>query len=200
MSGKNGAFEMMQKGLHNLIEVGFNKYNLPRFGVEFIICKKNYKDLPEVYIWLRERNIFPYFELIMYGGRGKDNGFHVSEDETKSLFKELLRIDEEMFGYTWFPFPPYVGFSCDKLFYNLVVSGNGDTYPCYAIEINMGNVREKSLKEILQNPKLKKIRNIMNEMHGNCAGCLHHDKCFFGCRCDAFQHGDVFGNYHECWH
>jgi len=200
MAGRDGAFEMMQDGIKNLIKVGFNKFDPPRFGVESIICKKNYKELPKIFILLREQNILPYFEIIMHGGRGKDDTFHLSKDEAKTLFMQLLKIDETKFNYTWFPAPPYVGFPCDKLFYNLVVSDNGNTYPCYGIDINMGNIRENPLKKILKNPKLLKIRNMMKEMHGNCAHCAHHDKCFFGCRCDAFQHGDVFGNYHECWH
>ena len=175
MSGKKGAYEKIKAGLHNLIEVGFNNFNPPRMGVESIICKKNYKDLPEVYIWLRERNIIPYFELIMHGGRGNKEELHLSKQESKEIFETFLKIDEKRFGYTWFPAPPYVGFACDKLFYNLVVSDNGDTYPCYGIYINMGNVRKKTLKEIMQNPKLKKIRNMMNEMHycrSNNTNCL----------------------------
>jgi len=198
--GKKGAFEMMQRGIRNLLDVGFNRYDPPRLGVESIISKYNYEELPTLYSWLRRQNIIPYFEMVMHGGRGRHFEKLISKTEARSLFEKLLDIDEREFGFSWFPVPPYVGFPCDKLYYNLVVSDHGECYPCYGIDINLGNVREKSLKEILQNSELGNIRNVKNLMHGNCSKCRHHDKCEFGCRCDAYNMGDIYGDYTMCWH
>jgi radical SAM protein with 4Fe4S-binding SPASM domain len=199
MTGVNGSFELVHKGIHNLINAGFLHTNPPRFAISAIISSYNYDELPSLYFLLREWNIIPYFELIMHGGRGKTTDIHVSKQQAKILFEKFLKIDEEHFGYTWYPLPPYVGFKCDKLYYNLVIDTDGEVYPCYGIKISLGNIRNQSLKEITTTKLFWKFRNIKRHMHGRCATCnIPH--CDFGCRCDAFQVGDVFGNYEMCWH
>lgn len=198
---RRGAFDMIQAGIRALLDVGLNTRDPFRMGIESGIFPQNYHELPDIYRWARDNSVVPYFELTMHGGRGATNeDMHVTRDEARRLFERLLCIDETEYGYTWFPAPPYVGFPCNKLFYNVVINHDGTVQPCYGINIMVGNVRKQPLAEIVQSPILRKLRNCMDHMHGNCGACKLHDKCYFGCRCDAFCHGDVFGSYHMCWH
>ncbi|MEJ5240534.1 MAG: radical SAM protein [Anaerolineales bacterium] len=198
--GRRGAFQKIQAGIQALLDVGFNTSNPYRMGIESGIFPQNYEELPDIYRWARDHSIIPYFELTMHGGRGAINEeMHVTREQARRLFELLLEIDQTEYGYTWFPSPPYVGFPCDKLFYNVVVNHNGTVQPCYGINIPLGNVRVEPLSQIMRSPILRDLRSL-DRMHGNCGACALHDKCYFGCRCDAFCHGDVFGSYHMCWH
>lgn len=198
-SGNKKAFELMNRGLNALIDVGLNNFNPPRLAVESMLTKMNIMDIEVLFRWLRKRNIIPSFQLIMHGGKGEDETYHLSKMEAKDVFYRLLEIDENEFGYTWIPTPPYVGYTCDKLYYNMVVDPYGNVQPCYAIDIYAGNTREKSLYEMLNSELFRKTRQIEKYIAEPCKSC-EIEGCYYGCRCDTFNCGDLYGSYTKCWH
>ena len=72
----------------------------------------------------------------------------------------MLEIDENEFGYTWEPRPPFVASTCQLVYINMVAGIQGDVRPCYSVFINAGNIREQSLEEIWNSEVLKSIRNM----------------------------------------
>lgn len=166
---------LIPKSLKKLIELELNKPDKDgnsRLGIEFLLRKSNYGYAFDIFRWARRNNIIPYFEQNLEAGRALlwKNYRHerVSDADAFALSKRLLEIDETEFGYTWLPSIPYLAggicenemSGCRKYTYNIVISSTGDAYPCYAAHFNLGNIREKSLKEILNHPiRLELLRN-----------------------------------------
>jgi radical SAM protein with 4Fe4S-binding SPASM domain len=198
LAGVKGAGEKILRTLDLLIEMGYNKNNL--LGVESIICKQNIDEIPEMWVWARERNIIPYFEMITFQGRAKLHNLNVSVERLEKLFKALLKIDEERFGFTWNPHPPIAGLSCNRHFYNLVVTSNGYVTPCVGVEIRLGNVRYQKLADIIKNNVLiKNFRDMNKNVHGSCRTCRLNADCY-GCRGMAYHlTGDCFASDPLCW-
>ncbi len=68
---------------------------------------------------------------------------------------------------------------------------NGDVYPCTFLPINVGNIREKNLKDIWRNSKtLNQLRN-RQLLRGACGKCKFRETCG-GCRGRAFTCTDDF--------
>ena len=198
LAGVKGVGVKILKNLEMLQEIGYNKNNM--LGVESIICKQNYPELPEMWRWARDRGIIPYFEMITFQGRAKLHDLNVGIPELEKLFRELLKIDEEHYGFTWDPHPPIAGLSCDRHYYNLVVASNGYVTPCVGVDIKVGNIRHSSLKDIIaKSAILQSIRHMKENIHGSCATCRLSEKCY-GCRGMAYHlTGDVFASDPLCW-
>ena len=73
------------------MDAGYPRAELP-LGVETIICRQNIDELPEMWVWARERGIVPYFEMITFQGRAKRKlDLNVSSEELRRVFYELSR-------------------------------------------------------------------------------------------------------------
>lgn len=196
--GVAGTGSKISKTLEMLQEIGYNSNNL--LGVESIICRQNIHEMTDMWRWARDRNIIPYFEMITFQGRAKQHSLNVTIPEVEKLFIELLRIDEENYGYTWNPHPPIAALSCQRHFYNLVVNSNGYVQPCVGVDIKLGNVRHNTLREILNNsPILKTLRNLDKNIQGSCKSCGYNTECY-GCRGMAYHlTGNCFSSDPLCW-
>ena len=130
---------------------GYTKEPDLPLGLETIICRKNYDEMETMWRYARDRNMHPYFEVITFQGRAKREKLNVDKHELEKLFNRLLEIDETEYGFTWHPHPPIAGLSCQRHFYNLLVTSNGYVHPCTGVDVNVGNVRHTTLKEIVEN-------------------------------------------------
>jgi radical SAM protein with 4Fe4S-binding SPASM domain len=204
LAGMPGAYQRMRKGLENLIRAGFNKAEPSRLALESIICRKNYIEIPRIFRFCRKNNIIPYLELISYKGRAKENAdLLVSSEEAKKLFYKILAIDRAEFGFDWVPIPPIIATTCQKLLYNMYVDCQGNVKPCVAVDVYAGNVREKSLKEMLQSKLFQSTRNIKKNIKGKCRACEYNlaGSCCGGCRGNTYNMtGDLFAQDPICWH
>lgn len=198
--GRNGAFEKMQEGLHNLIEAGFNKTDITRLGINTVITNQNHNEILDIFRYCRLNSIIPYISVTLHAGRAKEHlELEIPQDRIRNLFKKALEIDQTEFGFTWFPSPPYMADQCKKLFYDIVVTSTGDVRFCPGINISIGNVRKKPLKLIMQESSLlSKIRNIKDHLKGKCSSCSN-EYCSYGCRLEAYNGGDLFGEDASCW-
>lgn len=196
--GVDGTGKKILETLQMLQDIGYNKNNL--LGVESIICKQNIAEMPEMWQWARDRNIIPYFEMITFQGRAKTQDLNVTIEELEKLFYQLLKIDEEKYGFTWNPHPPIAALSCNRHYYNLVVASNGFVFPCVGVDIKLGNVRHHKLAEIIKtSPILKSLRNMKENIHGSCKSCKQNIDCY-GCRGMAYHlTGDCFASDPLCW-
>lgn len=200
LAGHGGAFGAIQKGLKALRDAGYPDEN-HTLGIETIICRQNYDELPALWTWARERGIIPYIEMMTLQGRATENpDLEVSIDMVKSLFEELAVIDRDKFDSHWTPHPPLAASQCARHEYSCTVTSNGDVQPCPGVSVAAGNIREQSLAEILNKSKpIQELRNIRKIIKGRCGECQFGEYCY-GCRGHAYQvTGDYLAEDPLCW-
>lgn len=200
LAGRKGAFAAIEEALAALRQAGYpdKDHNL---GIETIICRQNYDELPELWRWARMEGIVPYVEAMTMQGRAKEYpDLEVSGPEIKDLFERLSTIDRDEFMCSWRPHPPLVASQCARHEYSCTVTSIGEVHPCPGVNVSVGNVREKSLREILdESAVIKDLRAIRQTIKGQCRECELHDNCY-GCRGHAYQMtGDYLAEDPLCW-
>ena len=84
--------------------------------------------------------------------------------------------------------------ACSHYRTSCAISADGDVFPCLGLPIPLGNTRETSLAEILEESELRnELLHIADWVKKPCASCENHASCT-GCRGTAYrQTGDFFG-------
>ncbi len=194
--GMEGAYRRMRVGRENLMKVGFadveDENNL-RLGTSFVIGKSNIAELPDLWRYCRENQIFPNLEMLIPDGRAEDMESDIlSLDEWNQAKTQLLKIDQEEYGYDWLVYTPLLACGCLQVMYNAYVTVKGDVRPCASINTNdIGlslNINEMSLAEIIDVPFFQTARHIDQHLTGRCQQCEHLEECV-GCRGLAFMTG-----------
>lgn len=199
LAGLSGAFEKIERGMHLLIKAGYP--NGKQLGIQTVICKQNRKEIPEMWIWARERNIIPYFEILTYQGRAKNHPeILLDVDSIRETFDTLHEIDDKRFGIKWASHPTIASFTCRRHLYSCLVNSQGYVQPCTGIDIVTGSIRKQSLKDILkESGVIKDLRNIYKNLKGHCSSCAYNGECY-GCRGNAYQiTGDYRSSDPACW-
>lgn len=82
----------------------------------------------------------------------------------------------------------------------LVIRNNGEVNPCIFLQVNLGNIKDKDVKQIWQeSPTLVQLRS-RDLLKGECGECNYRDICA-GCRGRAYeQTGDMLAPDPGCWH
>jgi radical SAM protein with 4Fe4S-binding SPASM domain len=83
---------------------------------------------------------------------------------------------------------------CIAGLYYCRVYPNGDITPCPYLPIKLGNIREKSFKEIWFNSDMFKSMRDFNALKGKCGECEYHALCG-GCRARAYGLSSDFIDY-----
>lgn len=201
LAGKKGTHAEIRKGLDMLMEAGYPTNELS-LGAQTVVCNQNYDELPEMWRWLRDRDIIPYFEMLTEQGRATEHdSLTVSTERLQSLFAELSRIDREEYSIEWEPKPPVAGFTCQRHLYSCTVTSTGDVVPCPGVDISTGNIRTQPLSEILATSDVfRNLRDIRKTIKGKCKSCELTEQCY-GCRGMAHHHtGDYLESDPLCWH
>ena len=81
----------------------------------------------------------------------------------------------------------------------LVIRNNGEVNPCIFLQVNLGNAKEKSIRQIWQeSPILAQLRS-RELLKGECGKCNYRDLCA-GCRGRAYvETGDMLAPDPGCW-
>ncbi len=200
LAGVKGVFNRIKKGLECLMEAGYPNRDA-MLGIQTVVCRQNIKELPRMWSWARERNIIPYFEILTLQGRAKENSsLNLPLHEVRDVFEHLQMIDRERFGVSWSARPTVAAFCCKRHLYSCLVNSQGYVQPCTGVDIPVGNIRERPLKEILSSSLvITNLRNIYEKIEGKCSTCKYRYECY-GCRGNAYQ---ITGNYlasdPTCW-
>ncbi|ADH85828.1 radical SAM/SPASM domain-containing protein [Desulfurivibrio alkaliphilus] len=200
LAGRPGTFAAIEQGLAALQEVGYPADDL-LLGVQTIVCRHNYAELPDIWRWARCRGIIPYVEMMTLQGRAVEHPeLEVSGPEIRSLFEQLAGIDREEFGFNWSPRPPLAASQCSRHEYSCTVTSLGDVNPCPGVNVGVGNIRQQPLAEILAGSRvIRELRDIRHTIKGKCSGCDHNTTCY-GCRGHAYQvTGDYLAEDPLCW-
>lgn len=95
---------------------------------------------------------------------------------------------------------PYYGRGCAAGMPSgyLRIAPNGEVSPCMLLQINLGNIRERNIREIWQeSPVLQQLRS--RELKGKCSRCAFKEICA-GCRGRAYaESGDMMAADPGCW-
>lgn len=182
--GVVGAYERIQESLANLKLAGYgNEQNdVLHLGASFVVSKLNYDEIESIWRFCRQNRIFPNLEMMVPNGNAKDMiNQMVSAHDWKLLKDRLLLIDQNEFGYTWFPYTPLVGVSCFQVMYNLYITVEGEVRPCSSIHCHIADVYSHSLQKIIELPFFQVARHIDAHLTGSCGKCDQHRHCI-GCR------------------
>ena len=147
LTGVDGSAHRIRRGIDHLLAAGFAGSHPSRIALETVICRQNYEEMPEMWRWMRERNIVPEVEIPTVHGRFEDNRgwLYFREDEArqkyKELFEELARIDRTEFGFDWVPRPPFPAAACRLYYSNCYINDRGGVQPCAGIDHEYGRLR-----------------------------------------------------------
>jgi radical SAM protein with 4Fe4S-binding SPASM domain len=170
-------------------------------AVSTIICQDNISELPALWIWLRDQGILPYFEIITpQGGAAQNDGFSVPTEKVEKLFYEISDIDRTRYKHIWDPQPPLVSGKCLRHQFSCLINAQGFVMPCVGVNMPIGNIREKKLKDILQESEvIGNLRGFRHKIKDPCGKCDKSDHCY-GCRGAAYQlTGDYLASDPLCW-
>lgn len=142
------AFNDICFGLNNLLEAGFNKTKPSRLGIDSVICRQNFEEVPKLFRFCRENNIVPKLEVLTIKGRAKKN-YSPAKIQLRKLVLGLLEIDRKCFGFSWDPGAKHIAEKPSGLSKSCFIDENGFVYPTTASENSAGNILQKLLKEIL---------------------------------------------------
>jgi len=192
LSGRSGAYQLIKRGVENLLSVGFNKSKGKklRCGASFVLTKKNYNEIPAIWRFCRDNNIYPNLEDLIPRNKGLENidGLALDKDKVKKIKQELLRIDNKIYGYNWLEYTPLIGHGCLQNLYSLYISSMGYVRPCADVDIKLFNVKKMKLLQVIESPFFKLARNVGKHLEGKCSHCEHNNICV-GCRGHAFSKG-----------
>ncbi|MCP4638978.1 MAG: radical SAM protein [bacterium] len=200
LAGVPGTFALIERCMDALFAAGYPDA-AHALGIQTVIVRQNYHEIPSLWRWARDRNILPYFECMTIQGRAVDHQeLHITLDETRAIFDRLAAIDQDEYGIVWSPRPPLVGSTCARHRYSTLVKANGDIQPCVGVALSVANVRKDRLADVIrENPVVRELRDIYNNVKGKCRSCEHNGECY-GCRGNAFQlTGDYLESDPHCW-
>ena len=200
LAGKKGAFAIIERAIQRLQRVGYPSKEL-FLAASTVICQPNLGELVELWQWLRQQKIEPYFEVLTPQANAlKNNWLEVSPQELHDLFRHLSALDREHYGRDWEPQPPLVGNRCMRHQVSCVVTAQGDVMPCVGVTIALGNVRQQPLAEILKQSEIvQNLKNYRMTIKGPCGTCEKSEECY-GCRGAAYQlTGDYLASDPTCW-
>ena len=110
------------------------------------------------------------------------------------MFKKVIGIDIE--GHC-----PWTR-KCGGKF--IEIEPDGDIYNCsefadYSKKYCFGNLKEKSLPELLNSKPAKQIKRRVTQLPVSCQNCEHFDDCEGGCARDsALYNNGLYGKFHYC--
>ncbi len=176
-----------------------------------VIGQENLDDAPNYVRMARKLrvNVIRFCGFVPQG-RGKSQKerllFNNRLGELKAFVSQFAGTERPMVAFDpgFGPLPPdYYFHECTagKLIFYL--SCIGDVYPCTGLvsqEFLVGNVRERSLEDIWNDPKMTEMADFPREkIHGHCSECRYFDRCHGACRGSAFAHtGDLYGSFPVC--
>jgi radical SAM protein with 4Fe4S-binding SPASM domain len=113
---------------------------------------------------------------------------------------EIPGIEPGRCGRASDPAAETCGDGCMRHRYSCLVCPCGDVVPCAGLDLSIGNVRNRTLSEILEDSEvLEDLRDHLHTIKGPCASCEDAEVCY-GCRGAAYRlTGDYLASDPLCW-
>jgi MoaA/NifB/PqqE/SkfB family radical SAM enzyme len=159
LTGVNGSHDVMMRNVLELERLGLAREG--RLGVQCVVTSVNQNEILPLFKWCRSRDIIPHIMMYRSQGLGKTRKeLIVPHDKLLEIFKRCADYDKEMYGYEWTPSLPMLGIeTCYIPGVNIYLRGNGDIHVCAGDNRVIGNFRQNTLEEIINNPILEELRD-----------------------------------------
>jgi radical SAM protein with 4Fe4S-binding SPASM domain len=196
--GKEGSFNRIMKGIENATKNGI------RVSANMVVSKSTYNDVYETAKLAASKGCQKIFTTRMvpptYTHDNVDTDYLPTAEETKIALDQAIQAKKD-FGImvgTLVSYPlcflgdlekysDFVGRGCPgQSGHQMSINATGDTHSCAHEAEGYGNVFTKPIKEIYQQPKMKKWRTSYH--FDGCKGCDYIDVCESGCRMTAKGH------------
>lgn len=205
-----GTFEKAIKAINLLREKGI------QITVITAASKLNFKDLPEIKKLFYKKGVNWQIQLARpFGNFQKEQmlskeefyatALFIAKERIENSFKYLLIIGAHCFGYYSKILPRCNFKSCSAGINNIGITSDGGIVGCLAMNHDKfieGNIREKSLKEIWENPNnFTYSRKFTKEQLGsNCKDCKYGPICKGGCNAKSYTLTRKFHNDPYCFY
>jgi radical SAM protein with 4Fe4S-binding SPASM domain len=178
----------------------------------------NIEDIPNL-VSLAQKHGVEYLRFCAFVpfGRGQTDEIRKKYLLDHQQYKRFVAMANEISGVKVTidrvngPIPPDYEYGCrteggcpagDKLIY---IAANGEVYPCTALwdpEFKAGSVRERSLEEIYDDPKMKRVgRYSKSNIKGPCRACDNFANCGGACRGTVYSMtGDLSASLPYCYY
>ena len=191
--------------------------------ISTVIMKKNFNELKDLFNLLVNLNVDSWYVYdFIPAGRGHEiKNQQLTPKERQQLFSMLQEFavssdisikpypysitinsasEKESYFYKKYGRLTEFFMGCLTARWVCHISSNGDLHPCYLLPQRLGNLKQKSIKDIWfdkKNPILKDLRN-RKLLKGNCGICKFRDVCG-GCRARAFWNTEDYLESDNCW-
>jgi len=171
LSGVQGAFIKMQRGLNILKDIGFTKVSDPsqlRLGLSFVLNKKNIDEACDIWRFCRNNNIYPNLELLNPIGRSEKYMAELVPNnmELQKVLKRIKDIDENEYHIKHINYHKQYS-HCLQHIYSVYLNVQGYVQPCGAIRVKKYNYKDSSLSNILNNEYFQKVRLTEDHLDAN---------------------------------
>ena len=203
MVSRVGAHEKVISALEHLRSAGYGTVEYPRAAIETVISHHNYKEIPALWRFARDRGFLPFFERFVGTDYDGDPGALPSPRQLLDLYTRIRDLDRTEYGYT-FPLVPHrIGFSCNPVMYGVYVQTDGTVKLCAGCTSTLGNIRDLPLTDIVKSSSaLQRVRYLEERPSSYCGRCLYRQRheCY-GCPGQAeIMGGDMAGDDPLCFH
>lgn len=143
-------FDLRQKALATLMEVGFNRHDPTRLGFDTIICRENYAEILDMHRFARDHNIFVLFVNYLPSGRSTtplQNA--ISRDEEYAVFRAIADYDARRYGLIHDAHYPYAGgVPCTIRGAGVLVRVQGAVWDCPGMSEHLGDLSQAPLSRL----------------------------------------------------
>ncbi|HJX50381.1 MAG TPA: radical SAM protein [Candidatus Nanoarchaeia archaeon] len=168
LTGVEGSAKRIYEGFQHLLEAGLNQTYPTRLGMDILICKQVYDEVPELIRSCLGNNIYPMVESLLWKGRAVENynKLQINDEQKKKLLERLKEEFPEIAGERAY----FDGSACDIDHYTMFVNYDGDVWQCFSRDIVAGNVRNDTLRNVWNSPSLRRLREDSSDR--SCAVCI----------------------------
>ena len=216
--GLEGAWEKTIERMKNCGKVGL------RFQIDALVHKYNYTELPEV-VEIGKRygaNAIEVFDYVPSGRGLQHRGYDLDNETRRRIIDEIIKMQlREELTFRVIGVPEYwvevekktmekeileeeqilkfVRTCCGAGVRYITIFYHGIVCPCMLLQIPLGNVRDKSFKEIwTESSVLNELRD-RSLLKGKCGICKYKNVCT-GARCRSYlETGDHLAEDPICW-
>jgi GeoRSP system SPASM domain protein len=160
-------------------------------GLSFSVTRNNWRQLPEVVAFCRERGlsrlVLPMQRL--YKGeepflldRGEQGLLESSLATVGGTSSLRLTIHDPFLWRAFNPGVPFPQGGCQAANTMIAISPDGGVYPCPTLPVRLGEIGSTPLKDIITSPAKKELRSRIVQNPADCGDCLEMTSCRGGCR------------------
>lgn len=160
-------------------------------GVSFTVTRENWQQLPE-FVLLCKRESIVRLVLPMQRLYNGETPFMITAPEQHQLAAALsdaggvgdlnLTIHDPFLWRAFNPGIPFPQAGCQAANTMIAIAPDGGVFPCPTLPVRLGNIGQRSLKEIVCSTDKKEFRRRLLKAPAGCLDCMEVSVCRGGCR------------------